>query len=109
MRAMKFLIGSAIMLTLAFALAFLSIFFAEPVHAAPQCDMRDNVLVLLADRYGEQPVAMGVAGQAAVMEMFANDATGTWSLTMTLPDGMMCLMASGTDYITMDSELPANL
>jgi hypothetical protein len=41
---------------------------------------------------------LGLAGEAAVMELFASDATGTWSITMTLPDGRMCLMASGSGY-----------
>ncbi len=76
-------------------------------HAAPQCDTRDTVTALLADRYGETRRLVGIAGEAAVMELFAADATGTWSITMTLPDGRMCLMASGSGYEAVTEELPA--
>lgn len=76
-------------------------------HSAPQCDSREAVTALLADRYGETRRSVGIAGQAAVMELFASDETGTWSITMTLPDGVMCLMASGSNYETVTEELPA--
>jgi hypothetical protein len=76
-------------------------------HSAPQCDSREAVTTLLADRYGETRRSVGIAGQAAVMELYASDETGTWSITMTLPDGMMCLMASGSNYEVVTEELPA--
>ena len=75
--------------------------------AAPQCDTRDRVTALLADRYGETRRAVGLAGDAAVMELYASDATGTWTITVTLPDGQMCLMASGAGYEAVTEELPA--
>jgi hypothetical protein len=81
---------------------------AEIAHSAPQCDSREAVTALLAERYGETRRAVGIAGQSAVMELFASDDTGTWSITMTLPDGIMCLMASGLNYETVSEELPAS-
>ena len=80
---------------------------ADLAHGAPQCDSRDRVLALLADRYGETRRSVGIAGQAAVMELFASEDTGTWSITMTLPDGTKCLMASGSNYEVVTEELPA--
>jgi hypothetical protein len=74
---------------------------------APQCDTRDRVTTLLAERYGETRRSVGIAGEAAVMELYAADATGTWSVTMTLPDGRMCLMASGSGYEAVTEQLPA--
>ena len=62
---------------------------------------------LLADRYGETRRALGLAGEAAVMELYASDTTGTWTITMTLPDGRMCLMASGDDYEAVTEKRPA--
>ena len=76
-------------------------------HSAPQCDSRETVTALLADRYGETRRAVGIAGQSAVMELYASATTGTWSITMTLPDGMMCLVASGANYEATSEELPA--
>lgn len=80
---------------------------ADIAHGAPQCDTRDRVIALLADRYGETRRGLGIAGQSAVMELFATEATGTWSITITLPDGRMCLMASGSNYEAVTEALPA--
>jgi hypothetical protein len=80
---------------------------ADLAHGAPQCDTRETVTALLADRYGETRRALGIAGSTAVMELFASDATGTWSITLALPDGRMCLMASGSNYESVAEKLPA--
>ena len=79
--------------------AVVALLIGLPAFAQPlQCDTRDRVLAYLADQYGETRRALGIAGEGAVMEMFASDATGTWTLTLTLPTGEMCLMASGIGY-----------
>jgi hypothetical protein len=65
------------------------------------------VTALLADRYGETRRALGLAGEAAVMELYASGTTGTWTITMTLPDGRMCLMASGAGYEALTEKPPA--
>jgi hypothetical protein len=80
---------------------------ADIAHGAPQCDTRDRVMALLADRYNETRIGVGIAGQSTVIELFAADTTGTWSITITLPDGQMCLMASGSNYEAVAEELPA--
>ena len=41
------------------------------------------------------------------MELYAADDTGTWTITMTLPDGRMCRMASGSGYEDLREDLPA--
>jgi hypothetical protein len=80
---------------------------ADVAFSAPQCDARDRVLALLSDRYGETRRSVGIAGDAAVMELFAAEDTGTWTITITLPDGQMCLMASGSGYEALTEDLPA--
>ena len=80
---------------------------SNPPNSNPQCDNRAAVTALLAERYGETRRALGLAGEAAVMELYASDTTGTWTITMTLPDGRMCLMASGAGYEAVTEKLPA--
>ena len=80
---------------------------AQIAHSAPQCDSRETVTTLLANRYGETRRALGIADGSAVIELYAADTTGTWSITMTLPDGRMCLMASGSNYEPVTEDLPA--
>ncbi len=75
-------------------------------QSAPQCGPRDTVMAALADQYGETRRGMGLAGNQAVIEVFASDQTGTWTITATLPDGRTCLVASGQGYEVTSDALP---
>jgi hypothetical protein len=75
-------------------------------QAQPQCGARDAVITHLAERYGETRRSVGMA-QNAVMEVYAATDTGTWTIAITTPDGMMCLVAAGQGYETVDEPLPA--
>jgi hypothetical protein len=92
----------------ALSLGFGGVILATQIaHSDPPCDRRETVTALLADRYDETRRALGLAGEAAVMELYASDTTGTWTITMTLPDGRMCLMASGAGYEAISAPDPA--
>lgn len=77
-------------------------------YAAPQCAKRTMVLDQLGQKYGETRRGMGVAANNTVMEMFASDTSGSWTIIVTLPDGMSCLVASGQGYESVAEELPAS-
>lgn len=64
-------------------------------QTTPDCAPRAQVLAVLADRFQETRRGMGLAGPQQVVELFASGATGSWTLTVTLPDGRMCLIAAG--------------
>ncbi len=67
-------------------------------HAAPsQCSNHDTMAAELARQFSEQTHAMGLAQDATVMELYASD-KGTWTLTVTLPNGMTCLVAAGDNF-----------
>ena len=71
-------------------------------HASPaQCGAHDAVAGQLAKTYGEQARSMGLAEDNTVMELYAAPQTGTWTLTVTLPSGMTCLVASGNNFETV--------
>ena len=72
----------------------------------PQCAERDTVVAELASRYGETRHGIGIAANNAVMEVFASTETGSWTITVTLANGMTCLMASGQDYEALAEDLP---
>jgi hypothetical protein len=72
-----------------------------------QCGPRAAVLAQLTDRYGENRRAMGLAANNMVMEMFASDASQSWTITVTTPQGQMCLIASGQGFEAMTDPLPA--
>lgn len=80
---------------------------ADMARGETQCDARDRVLAFLSERYGETRRSVGLAGEGAVMELFAAADTGTWTITVTLTDGQMCLVASGSAYEAVTEDLPA--
>jgi hypothetical protein len=41
---------------------------------------------------------MGLAGQSAVVEVFASDETGTWTIIVTGTNGLACMIAAGRNY-----------
>ena len=69
-----------------------------PAHAQTSCASRDLVLNRLQSNFGESLTAGGLRSQSQILEVWASDATGTWTVLMTTADGMTCVMASGTNW-----------
>ena len=93
------------MFGLSFGFAAL-IFATQHAFAAPNCAERSVVMAELAGKYSETRRSMGMAGETVMMEMFASSGTGTWTLTVTTPDGTTCLVASGTDFQALAEAVP---
>jgi len=49
----------------------------------------------LAARYAERPIARGVTAAGWMMQLYAAAEGGTWSLLLTRPDGIACLVEHG--------------
>lgn len=82
---------------------------AQQVQAqTPNCAPRPDVLQRLAETYSETRRGIGMARQGTVMEVFASDETGTWTITVTLPNGLTCLIAAGEAYEVLVEALPPN-
>ena len=77
------------------------------LRAAPQCSAHDVVAESLANQFGEVRRSIGLAQDNTVMELYAAADTGTWTLTVTLPNGMTCLVAAGHNFETVEETLPA--
>ncbi len=59
------------------------------------CGARDSVVTGLGEKYGEIRRGGGLAGPTAIFEIWASEATGTWTILKISPDGMACIMAAG--------------
>ncbi len=59
------------------------------------CAARDMVVQKLHDRFGEELKSLGLHQNDGIVEVYSSDATGTWTILMTRPDGMSCLIAAG--------------
>ncbi len=66
---------------------------AESV-VVPRVDMAKQ----LAD-HGEAPVAMGVANNGAMIEVFAADDGITWTIVVTMPNHMSRIFAAGRHWM----------
>lgn len=62
------------------------------------CGERALVLDRLSGHFGETRRGMGLGANNGIVEVFASDDTGTWTITVTMPNGTMCLVASGQAY-----------
>ena len=71
---------------------------ASTAMAQPQCNERDNVLALLAKKYQETPVAGGVTNTGGLVEVLTDTKGGTWTIIVTTPQGMSCLVAAGEGW-----------
>jgi hypothetical protein len=82
--------------TLALALTVLA---AGPAAAEGRnCNAHAAVVAQLAEKYGETRQSIGIAQGNAVIEVFASRETGTWTITVTTPDGPTCLIAAGEAF-----------
>jgi hypothetical protein len=67
-------------------------------QSAGNCAMRQNVIDRLASAYGETRQSIGLGANNQVVEVFASPETGTWTITVTNPSGLTCLVASGQAF-----------
>jgi len=61
---------------------------------AQACLPRDALVERLGSSYGEQVRARGLADNAGVVEFFIAP-SGSWTLSLTMPNGISCLIAAG--------------
>ena len=66
--------------------------------AQQNCAPREQVVQQLAEKYGETRQSIGLAANDAVMEVFANLEGGSWTITVTMTNGITCLVASGQAF-----------
>jgi len=69
--------------------------FSFTASAQAPCAERAEWLSHLEARFGELRTAVGMVGPDAVLELFLNGETGTWTLLVSTVDGMTCLLAAG--------------
>ena len=86
-----------------------AILLALPAHAA-NCASRDTVVDRLEARYAETFSAGGLqskqSGQTLV-EVFASEENGTFTILLTMPSGLACVVAAGTDWHQVTPAKPA--
>jgi len=71
-----------------------------------KCAPREAVVERLATTYGESRQSVGLGERGMMIETFASANTGTWTITVTTPNGQTCLVASGQSWEELAEALP---
>ncbi len=70
--------------------------FVVPAHAqGASCADRNLIVERLSTKYGETRQSAGLNQNNGMVEVFASNDTGTWTILVTMPNGTSCLMAAG--------------
>lgn len=88
---------------------FLLVLLPASVASAQQsqhCAPRDQVVARLAEKYGETRQSMRLGSNNTVMEVFASAESGSWTITVTMTNGITCLVASGQAFEALAEVLP---
>lgn len=67
--------------------------------SAQTCLPREALLANLEKQYGESPVGTGIQKNGkTTAELLVAPATGTWTVIVTTPEDISCVIAGGTDF-----------
>lgn len=86
-----------------YLLGFVLVIASTPVLAST-CGNRDALVRSLQAKYNEELAVGGLQRRfdtQAVMEVWASEATGTYTVLLTQPNGISCIVAAGTDFFTV--------
>ena len=66
---------------------------------AATCADSDEIVKRLKERFGEELILQSEAVNDRYFQVWKNDETGTWSMFITTPDGLHCLVGTGKDEV----------
>ena len=72
---------------------------AATAAEARNCAERATVVERLETKYAEQLIARGLQNRNALMEIFASQDMGTYTVLITTPKGVSCVVGAGTDLM----------
>jgi hypothetical protein len=80
----------------------------EPPPALVTCMMSEKLARMLADEFGEVPLARGLNDDGTLLTVFAAEGTSSWTMTLTQPTGVSCIIAGGKGFEVMPGALCDN-
>jgi len=78
--------------------------FAMP---ATFCGNRAEVAQTLEKSYAEHPSAMGLSAGGGMVEVFSSK-NGTWTIVITQPTGLSCIIAAGENWESLPQMTAGN-
>lgn len=64
----------------------------------PICKSRAMMVQILKKKYNEQSTSLGVTTTGGLVEVFTSPDQNSWTITVTTPKGITCLVAAGTNW-----------
>ena len=74
-------------------------FMAHPAAAQQAGRPRAEVVKVLGDRYAEESVGLGIAQNGGVIELFTSKDGATWTIVLTMPNGLSLVIATGESWM----------
>jgi hypothetical protein len=71
---------------------------AQSQSPGPACVKRTDLIKHLESKYHEAPAAVGLADNGSLLEVFASKSGETWTVTVTMPNGISCMVATGQQW-----------
>lgn len=90
-----------------FCLAVASAAPGASAHTNSVCGEREVLVDRLERHFGETRRSTGLAANQKLVELYASEDSGSWTLLLTRPNGHACVLATGAAYDSWESELPA--
>jgi hypothetical protein len=81
------------------ALVFGMAALAPPARAQSTCAPRTAIAGQLERQFGELPLVLALRPPAEVFELWVTPGGGTWSLLVSTPEGLACILAAGPDWL----------
>ena len=88
------------------AIVMAALIAAPTLAEAAACAARPVVVKRLAETFGEGRVTAGLGGGGVIIETWANLETGSWTITITRPTGITCLVADGSAFVLTADPAP---
>ena len=80
------------------------LFLNGAANAQTMCAPWEKLAANLKAEYAEKPISNGIVNNGSLIQVFASK-NGSWSLVMTDPRGISCLIATGESWENMPEEI----
>ncbi|PWE28856.1 hypothetical protein DDZ14_18260 [Maritimibacter sp. 55A14] len=71
---------------------------APPALAQMSCGYRERIVERLSGHFAEELTAAGLQSETQYIEIWSAPESGTFTVLMTRPDGISCVIAAGTNW-----------
>jgi hypothetical protein len=88
--------------TLGTSLVMLALLLGAKAAGAQEasCSSHGEITKQLEQRYAEAPVSLGLSSSGRLVQVFSTEDGATWTMVLTRPDGLSCVVASGKYWQT---------